>query len=56
MLPGAAGAHAHRHPARPQIKDKWGFRMTARHEVYAELFARYTRHDFVPQIIKDPAA
>eukprot|EP00898_Chlorokybus_atmophyticus_P001474 jgi/Chlat1/2327/Chrsp17S02610 len=37
-----------------QVKDKWGFRMTARYEVYADYFSRYVQHDFVPQVIRDP--
>lgn len=38
-----------------QTRDKWGFPMTARYELYADLFARYIRPDFKPQIIADPA-
>ena len=34
-------------------QDKWGFQMTARHELYAELLQRYIRPDFRQQIIKD---
>lgn len=49
-LPFPSTAAPHR-----QIKDKWGFRMTARYEMYAELFARYIKHDFKPQIVRDPA-
>lgn len=37
-----------------QLKDKWGFRMTARYEVYADLLARYVKQDFEPQVISDP--
>ncbi|XP_009768970.1 beta-ureidopropionase isoform X1 [Nicotiana tabacum] len=37
-----------------QLKEKWGFRMTARYEVYADLLARYVKHDFEPQVISDP--
>ncbi|XP_074275795.1 beta-ureidopropionase [Silene latifolia] len=37
-----------------QIKDKWGFRMTARYELYAEMLARYVRPDFQPQVTSDP--
>lgn len=36
-----------------QLKDKWGFRMTARYDVYADLLCRYTKPDFEPQIIVD---
>ncbi|KAL6211430.1 hypothetical protein ACLB2K_016656 [Fragaria x ananassa] len=37
-----------------QIKDKWGFRMTARYELYADLLDRYLKPDFEPQVISDP--
>ncbi|EPS64856.1 hypothetical protein M569_09922, partial [Genlisea aurea] len=37
-----------------QLKDKWGFRMTARYEIYADLLTRYIESDFEPQIITDP--
>ncbi|XP_030944887.1 beta-ureidopropionase [Quercus lobata] len=37
-----------------QLKDKWGFRMTARYELYAELLAHYLKPDFEPQVISDP--
>ena len=37
-----------------QLKDKWGFRMTARYELYAELLASYVKPDFEPQVISDP--
>lgn len=37
-----------------QIKDKWGFRMTARYELYADLLAQYLKPDFEPQVISDP--
>lgn len=39
----------------PQLKDKWGFRMTARYDMYAEQLARYVKHDFKPQVIRDPS-
>merc|ERR1711957_331000 len=35
-----------------QIKDKWGFSMTGRHELYAELLNDYIRTDFKQQIVK----
>ncbi|GMH17908.1 hypothetical protein Nepgr_019749 [Nepenthes gracilis] len=38
-----------------QLKDKWGFRMTARYELYAEMLARYVKPDYQPQIISDPS-
>eukprot|EP00672_Neobodo_designis_P016982 CAMPEP_0174841900 /NCGR_PEP_ID=MMETSP1114-20130205/9604_1 /TAXON_ID=312471 /ORGANISM="Neobodo designis, Strain CCAP 1951/1" /LENGTH=402 /DNA_ID=CAMNT_0016076099 /DNA_START=45 /DNA_END=1253 /DNA_ORIENTATION=+ len=37
------------------VRDKWVFQMTGRHDLYAELLAKYVRHDFVPQVIRDPA-
>ncbi|XP_042461689.1 beta-ureidopropionase-like [Zingiber officinale] len=37
-----------------QLKDKWGFRMTARYEIYAELLSKYLNPDFTPQVIVDP--
>lgn len=37
-----------------QLKDKWGFRMTSRYELYAELLAHYLKPDFEPQLISDP--
>ncbi|GLI61457.1 hypothetical protein VaNZ11_003848 [Volvox africanus] len=36
-----------------QTKDKWGFQMTARYEMYAEFFNRFVQPDFKPQIIRD---
>eukprot|EP00243_Klebsormidium_subtile_P003138 TRINITY_DN16303_c0_g1_i1.p1 TRINITY_DN16303_c0_g1~~TRINITY_DN16303_c0_g1_i1.p1 ORF type:complete len:429 (+),score=69.02 TRINITY_DN16303_c0_g1_i1:49-1287(+) len=38
-----------------QVKDKWGFRLTARYEMYAKLLSEYVKPDFVPQVIKDPS-
>ncbi|KAI3436839.1 hypothetical protein D9Q98_006249 [Chlorella vulgaris] len=38
-----------------QLRDKWGFRMTARYELYAEELARYVRPNFQPQVIRDPS-
>ncbi|KAI9086101.1 hypothetical protein K1719_031934 [Acacia pycnantha] len=37
-----------------QYKDKWGFRMTARYDLYADLLAHYLKPDFDPQVISDP--
>ncbi|KAK7319490.1 hypothetical protein RJT34_04211 [Clitoria ternatea] len=37
-----------------QVKDKWGFRMTSRYELYAETLAHYVKPDFEPQVISDP--
>ncbi|KAF2294240.1 hypothetical protein GH714_008502 [Hevea brasiliensis] len=37
-----------------QLKDKWGFRMTARYELYGDLLANYLKPDFEPQVICDP--
>ena len=44
------------HPcACSQVKDKWGFQMTARYKMYAELLARYVDAGFKPQIVRDPS-
>jgi beta-ureidopropionase len=32
-----------------QIKDKWGFTMTGRHSLYAELLANFSKATFEPQ-------
>ncbi|CAN1332194.1 PYD3, partial [Linum perenne] len=37
-----------------QLKDKWGFRMTARYDMYADMLTRYVSPDFEPQVISDP--
>jgi hypothetical protein len=29
--------------------------MTARYDMYAKLLGSYVRHDFQPQVIKDPS-
>lgn len=36
-----------------QLKDKWGFRMTSRIDMYADFFREYVQHDFKPQVIHD---
>ena len=36
-----------------QVKDKWGFQMTARLPLYAESLTKAVRHDFKRQIIPD---
>ncbi len=38
-----------------QVKDKWGFRQTARYDMYADFFGRFVRHDFQPQVVRDPS-
>jgi len=38
-----------------QVKDKWGFQLTGRHQIYADFLAEYFKPDFKPQIIKDPS-
>ncbi|KAJ3678684.1 hypothetical protein LUZ60_002487 [Juncus effusus] len=38
-----------------QVKDKWGFRMTARYELYRDLLEKYVRPDFKTQVVADPA-
>lgn len=37
-----------------QLKDKWGFRMTARYDEYSKLLSRYLKPGFSPQVIVDP--
>jgi beta-ureidopropionase len=36
-----------------QMKDKWGFRMTQRLEMYGEKFLKASMLNFKPQIIKE---
>lgn len=36
-----------------QVKDKWGFRMTQRLEMYGEKFTEASNLDFKPQIIRE---
>ena len=36
-----------------QVKDKWVFTMTGRHDMYADLLDRYVHHDFEPQVISE---
>ncbi|XP_020263461.1 beta-ureidopropionase [Asparagus officinalis] len=38
-----------------QLKDKWGFRMTARYDMYSKLLSQYLKPGFSPQVIVDPA-
>ncbi|KAG1679667.1 hypothetical protein FOA52_006184 [Chlamydomonas sp. UWO 241] len=38
-----------------QTKDKWGFQMTSRYDMYAEFLAKYTQPDFKPQVVRDPS-
>ncbi|CAH1103969.1 unnamed protein product, partial [Psylliodes chrysocephalus] len=35
-----------------QVKDQWGFQMSQRLDLYAELLSRATRSEFTPQIIR----
>lgn len=35
-----------------QVKDRWGFQMTSRLEMYAESFTKASKIDYVPQIIR----
>jgi len=37
-----------------QIKDKWGFQMTARYPMYAEFLTNFIKEDFKPQVVVDP--
>ena len=36
-----------------QIKDKWGFRMTQRLDLYADLLNKATQLDFKPQVVRE---
>ena len=36
-----------------QVRDQWGFQMTARYEMYAKLLKSYIQPQFQPQIIKE---
>eukprot|EP01126_Amoeba_proteus_P061908 TRINITY_DN8355_c0_g1_i4.p1 TRINITY_DN8355_c0_g1~~TRINITY_DN8355_c0_g1_i4.p1 ORF type:complete len:180 (+),score=16.80 TRINITY_DN8355_c0_g1_i4:525-1064(+) len=38
-----------------QVKDHWGFRMTARYPLYQQLLTQYVKPGFVPQTIRDPS-
>ena len=38
-----------------QVKDKWGFQMTARYDMYAAFFREFTDMNYEPQVIKDPS-
>ena len=38
-----------------QVKDKWGFQMTARYDMYAEFFRKFTDMNYEPQVIRDPS-
>lgn len=35
-----------------QIKDKWVFTMTGRHDLYAKLLTNFVKPDFEPQIVR----
>lgn len=35
-----------------QVRDMWGFRMTARYEMYAKLLQDYSQPHFQPQVIR----
>ena len=35
-----------------QVRDKWGFTMTGRHEMYADFLNEYIKPDFKPQVVK----
>eukprot|EP00897_Mesotaenium_endlicherianum_P009210 jgi/Mesen1/8317/ME000457S07511 len=38
-----------------QVRDKWGFRMTARYNLYAKLLTNYVQPDYEPQVVRDPS-
>jgi len=37
-----------------QVKDTWSFQMTGRYPMYSEFLQQYNRHDYKPQVIRDP--
>jgi hypothetical protein len=37
-----------------QVKDKWGFQMTQRLREYGDAITAAARHDFQPQVVRDP--
>jgi len=37
-----------------QVKDKWGFQMTARFPMYAQFLTNFVKQDYKPQVIRDP--
>lgn len=38
-----------------QVKDKWGFQMTARYDMYAKFLKDFIQPDYVQQTVKDPS-
>ncbi len=36
-----------------QVRDQWGFQMTARYEMYAKLLQDYIQPEFCPQVIRE---
>jgi len=38
-----------------QVKDKWGFQMTARYDMYAKFLSEFVQPSYEPQVIKDPS-
>ena len=38
-----------------QVKDKWGFQMTARYDLYNKFFNDFSRMDYKPQVVRDPS-
>ncbi|PRP76592.1 hypothetical protein PROFUN_15001 [Planoprotostelium fungivorum] len=37
-----------------QVRDKWGYQMTARYPMYADFLREYKEPDYQPQLIRDP--
>jgi len=37
-----------------QVRDRWGFQMTARFPMYAEFLTNYIKQDYKPQVVRDP--
>lgn len=48
-------SHAYAQPPILQVRDRWGFQLTARYDLYARQLADYTRLDYKQQIVRDPS-
>lgn len=59
LRPADAARYAQARPSQYlpplQAEDRFNFRMCGRHDMYAELLARYVRPDFEPQVVRDPS-
>ena len=58
VLSGSASGAAECAPPRvapAQVMDRWGFRLTARFDMYARLLSSYVQHDYERQEVRDPS-